>query len=77
MYGNYLCVTMFEMVKMREKGPLGHILNSVGESWRSCDTFYPTITYSYVLTCHSVWYDIRYKTKCKYFTSEFKSIRII
>jgi hypothetical protein len=35
---SYFCVTMFEilfsvtkMVKMRERGPLGHILNSVGQ----------------------------------------------
>jgi len=28
---------------MREKGPLGHILNSVGESWRSCNKFYTSV----------------------------------
>jgi hypothetical protein len=38
------------MVKMREKGPLGHILNSVGESWRSCDTLYTTSVYQQLFT---------------------------
>jgi hypothetical protein len=38
------------MLKMREKGSLGHILNSVGESWRPCDTLYTTSVYQQLLT---------------------------
>ena len=38
------------MVKMREKGPIGHILNSIGKNWRSCDTLYTTSVYQQLLT---------------------------
>ena len=38
------------MVKMGGKGPLGHILNSVGESWRWWVTLHTTSVYQQLFT---------------------------